>query len=87
MERLYYLTDEQFEQINRLLPPADGRRGRPPKVKNREALEGILHVLRTGTPWRDLPKAYRSLAYDLHALATLDRRRCLVEHPEAAEAT
>ena len=57
-DRWYYLTDEQFEQINRLLPPEDSRRGRPPKVKNREALEGILHVLRTGTPWRDLPKAY-----------------------------
>ncbi|MGF1613734.1 MAG: IS5 family transposase [Gammaproteobacteria bacterium] len=52
------LTDEQFEQINRLLPPEDRRQRRPPKVKNREALEGILHVLRTGTPWRDLPKAY-----------------------------
>ena len=56
MDRLYYLTNEQFEQINRLLPPEDSCRGRPPKVKNREALEGILHVLRTGTPWRDLPK-------------------------------
>ena len=58
MDRLDYLTDEQFEQINRLLPPEDNRRGRPPKVKNREALEGILPVLRTGTPWRDLPQAY-----------------------------
>ena len=60
MERLYYLTDEQFEQINRLLPPEDSGRGRPPRVKNREALEGILHILRTGTPWRDLPPAYGS---------------------------
>jgi transposase len=58
MDRLYYLTDEQFEQINRLLPPEDSGRGRPPKVKNREALEGILPLLRTGTPWRDLPTAY-----------------------------
>ncbi len=58
MDRLYYLTDEHFEQINRLLPPEESRRGRPPKVKNREALEGILHVLRTGTPWREVPKAY-----------------------------
>ncbi len=58
MDRLYSLTNEQFEQINRLLPPEQGRRGRPPTVKNREALEGILHVLRTGTPWRDLPNAY-----------------------------
>jgi transposase len=58
MDRLYYLTEEQFTQINRLLPPEQGRRGRPPKIRNRDALEGILHIMRTGTPWRDLPKAY-----------------------------
>ena len=58
MDRLYYLTDEHFEQINRLLPPEDSGRGRPPTVKNRAALEGILYILRTGTPWRDLPSAY-----------------------------
>ena len=58
MDRLYYLTDEHFEQINRLLPPEDSGPGRPPIVRNREALEGILHILRTGTPWRDLPPAY-----------------------------
>src|SRR5512143_210978 len=58
MNRLYYLTDEQFEQINRLRPTEDSGRGRPPTVKNREALEGILHILRTGTPWRELPPAY-----------------------------
>jgi transposase len=57
MDRLYCLTDEHFEQINRLLPPEGSGRGRPPTVKNREALEGILHILRTGTPWRDLPSA------------------------------
>ena len=58
MERLYYLTDEHFEQINRLLPPEDSGPGRPPTVRNCKALEGILHILRTGTPWRDLPPAY-----------------------------
>jgi transposase len=58
MDRLYYLTDEQFTQINRWLPPEDSGRGRPPKIRNRDALEGILHILRTGTPWRDLPPAY-----------------------------
>jgi transposase len=58
MDRLYYLTDEQFTPINRLFPPEDSGRGRPPKIRNREALEGILPILRTGTPWRDLPQAY-----------------------------
>jgi transposase len=58
MDRLYYLTEEQFTQLNRLLPPEDSGRGRPPKIRNREALEGRLHILRTGTPWRDVPQAY-----------------------------
>ena len=38
MDRLYYLTDEQFDQSNRLLPPEHGRPERPPTVKHREAL-------------------------------------------------
>jgi transposase len=58
MDRLYYLTEEQFTQLNRLLPPEDSGRGRPPKIRHREALEGILHILRPGTPWRDVPQAY-----------------------------
>ena len=58
MERLYYLTEEQFTPSNRLLPPEQGGRGRPPMIRHREAREGILHILRTGTPWRDLPTAY-----------------------------
>ena len=58
MDRLSYLTDEQCTQINRLLPPEDSGRGRPPKIRHREALEGIVHLLRTGTPWRDVPPAY-----------------------------
>jgi transposase len=57
MDRLYYLTDEQFTQLNRWLPPEDSGRGRPPKIRNREALEGRVPSLRTGTPWRAFPKA------------------------------
>lgn len=41
-----------------MIAPRRGSPGRPPTVKNREALEGVLHVPRTGTPWRDLPNAY-----------------------------
>ena len=58
MNRLYYLTEEQCAQINRLFPPEESRRGRPPTVSHRDALEGILPILRMGTPWRDLPPAY-----------------------------
>lgn len=58
MNRLYYLTEGQFTQINRWLPSEESGRGRPPKIRNRDALEGILYIMRTGTPWRDLPQEY-----------------------------
>ena len=47
------LTDEQWERIKDLFdPPAVT--GRPPRDR-REVLDGILWILRTGSPWRDLP--------------------------------
>jgi transposase len=54
------LTDEQWVVLEPLLPEppkrADGR-GRPWRDA-REVLNGVLWVLRTGAPWRDLPKRY-----------------------------
>jgi transposase len=54
------LTDEQWVVLGPLLPElpkrADGR-GRPWRDA-REVLNGVLWVLRTGAPWRDLPKRY-----------------------------
>ena len=54
------LTDEQWEVLAPLIPDpprrADGR-GRPWRDP-RDVLDGILWVLRTGAPWRDLPERY-----------------------------
>ena len=54
------LADEQWEVLEPLVPEpsrrADGR-GRPWR-DSREVLNGILWVLRTGAPWRDLPGRY-----------------------------
>ena len=54
------LTDEQWLVLGPLLPDppkrADGR-GRPWRDA-REVLNGVLWVLRTGAPWRDLPRRY-----------------------------
>jgi transposase len=86
MDRLYYLTEEQFTPINRLLPPEQGGRGRPPKIRHREALEGILHILRTGTPWRDLPQRVRGMAYRVQALAAVGGAGRVVADPAGAEA-
>ena len=49
------LTDEQWERIYPYLPV--GRKGRP--FDNvRDTVNGILWILRTGSPWRDLPPVY-----------------------------
>lgn len=53
------LSDELWTLIQPLLPPEPPRRywhpGRRP-VSNRQALTGILFVLRTGLPWEYLPQ-------------------------------
>ena len=54
------LTDEQWQVVETILPPdrvrAD-RRGRPWSDR-RTTLDGILWILRTGAPWKDLPTRY-----------------------------
>ena len=54
------LTDEQWDELKPLIPVprrrADGR-GRPWRDP-RTVLNGILWILRTGAPWKDLPPRY-----------------------------
>lgn len=51
------LTDAEWEVISALLPTERGRRCRP-LHDNRRFLNGMLHVLRVGCPWRDLHARY-----------------------------
>ena len=61
MARRRFLTDEVWAKIGPLLPEmAAGPRGGRPWRDNREVLEGILWILRTGAPWADLPEGYPS---------------------------
>jgi transposase len=54
------LTNSQWEAVDPLLPRpprrSDGR-GRPWR-EPRGVLNGILWILRTGAPWKDLPPRY-----------------------------
>jgi transposase len=50
------LTDAQWRILDPLLPDR-GERG-PPVADKRRTFNGILWVLRTGAPWRDLPERY-----------------------------
>jgi transposase len=56
------LTDEQWQVVEPLIPVPPRRpdgRGRP-RIDDREILNGILWVMRTGAPWRDMPERYPS---------------------------
>ena len=51
------LTDAQWERLAPFLPPQTPRVGRPAHP-HRRILNGILWILATGAPWRDLPACY-----------------------------
>ena len=52
---LFWLSDEAWKALSPHLP-----RGRPgkPRVDDRTVISGILHVLKTGCRWRDVPPVY-----------------------------
>ena len=54
------LKDEQWAVIEPLMPVVplrEDKRGRP-RRSSREIMDGILWVLRTGAPWKDIPDRY-----------------------------
>jgi transposase len=53
------LNNAQWERLHPLLPPQKPRTGRPGK-DHRTIINGILWILRTGSPWRSLPERYGS---------------------------
>jgi len=52
----YELTDQQWALIEKHFP-CNGRRGGQWK-NHRQDVNGILWILSSGTPWRDLPQRY-----------------------------
>jgi transposase len=55
MDDLYWLSDEAWAVIEPQLP--HGRPGAR-RVDDRRVISGILHVLKSGCRWRDLPPSY-----------------------------
>jgi len=56
-DRFWVLSDAQWALIEQLLPRSEHARG-PNFKNNRQIVEGILYRLRTGVPWRDLPRCF-----------------------------
>jgi transposase len=50
------LTDDEWEAISDFFPEPKAT-GRPP-VDRRTVVNGIFWILRTGSPWRDLPEEF-----------------------------
>ena len=66
-KRLYPIDESVFNEV--IIPIIEGNyiwKGRPPKVSHYNAFCGIMYILRTGCPWRDLPKefGYWHVIYD-----------------------
>lgn len=58
-KRLYPVSKEFFKaEIKPLIENCYSAAGRPQKVSDYQVFNAILYVLRTGVPWRDLPKCY-----------------------------
>ena len=55
--RRYELEDRQWEKIKDLLPGREGTVGVTAQ-DNRQFVNGVLYILRSGSPWRDLPERY-----------------------------
>ena len=55
MADLFWLSDRAWDALEPHLP-----RGKPgkPRVDDRTVISGILHVLKVGCRWRDVPAAY-----------------------------
>src|SRR5918997_1876435 len=52
------LTDKEWRRLEPLLPPQKTQEPGEQYRDHRQVINGILWVLRTGAPWRDLPERY-----------------------------
>ncbi len=57
-QRRYELSDNEWEQLKKYFPEREaGQLGRP-RSSDRQLLNGVLWVLRSGAAWRDVPERY-----------------------------
>ncbi len=52
------LSDKEWRLLRPLLPNKPRGVAGVARVDDRRVLNGIFYVLRTGSPWRDLPERY-----------------------------
>uniref|UniRef100_A0AAU2K2B3 IS5 family transposase n=1 Tax=Streptomyces sp. NBC_00049 TaxID=2903617 RepID=A0AAU2K2B3_9ACTN len=82
------LSDAEWERLRPFLPVSNGRCGR--WRDHRQVIDGILHRVRTGVQWRDLPDRFGpwKTVYERHRQWSADgtRERLLQQVQAAAHA-
>ncbi|RKE05030.1 transposase [Streptomyces sp. TLI_171] len=82
------LSDAEWERLRPFLPVSNGRGGR--WRDHRQVIDGILHRVRTGVHWRDLPERFGpwKMVYERHRLWSADGtwERLLQQLQAAADA-
>jgi len=80
------LMDEQWALIEPMVPRSNACTGRPPRDR-RILLNGILWILHTGAPWRDLPERFGPWQTVYHHFAKWRRDGVFAEIIEALQIT
>jgi len=57
-QKRHEIRDREWERLRKYFPEREsGELGRP-RNDDRQMLNGLLWIVRTGAPWRDLPERY-----------------------------
>jgi len=54
------INDQQWELLEPLLPKQKFKKGGRPRANDRQTLNGILWVLKTGAQWYEMPREFGS---------------------------
>jgi putative transposase len=74
--RRYEISDQAWHRVWALLPGKTIDVGRTAK-DNRQFLNAVLWIARSGAPWRDLPERFGPWNWSLPTLSTLGEERRL----------
>jgi transposase len=57
-DRRLLLSDAAWARIATILAQSKSAAGAPPQLSDRDFVEAMLYLARTGCPWRDLPERF-----------------------------